>query len=193
MLSFFKRRLKSFVGDTEGNTTLEVLIFVPFMLTVLAATFSLYDAFRFKSLNTKAAFTIADALSRETNAITPAYLDGMVSTLNFLTRSENAYSLRVSTVQYDADSQSFDIKWSQARGTFTPLQSAELAQMTANLPTLLDNETVIVVETHTTYDTPFQVDAIVTDDLFYNFTFTRPRFAPQLIWSDATPVDNITS
>jgi hypothetical protein len=193
MLSFLKRRLKSFVRDTQGNMTLEVVIFVPFLLTVLASTFSLYDAFRFKSLNTKAAFTIADALSRETNAITPAYLDGMEATLNFLTQSENAYSLRVSTVQYDADSQSFDIKWSQGRGKFSTLQSGELAQMATNLPKLLDNEMIIVVETHTTYQTPFQIDAIVTDELFYNFTFTRPRFAPQLIWADAASADSITS
>jgi hypothetical protein len=55
--------------------------------------------------------------------------------------------------------------------------------MADKLPTLLDNERVIVVETQTDYDTPFPINEFVTDDLFYNFVFTRPRFAPQLVWS----------
>lgn len=186
MLSILKSRLKAFVHKTDGNMSIEALIFIPFLLTVLAATFSLYDAFRFKALNTKAAFTISDALSRETDAITPAYLDGMVSTLNFLTRSEDEYSIRVTTVQYDADNGSYVVKWSQGRGKFVGMENADLVSVTNDLPSMLDNETIIVVETHTSYETPFAVDQILTDNLFYNFTFTRPRFAPQLIWSDGT-------
>ncbi|SHG79751.1 TadE/TadG family type IV pilus assembly protein [Marivita hallyeonensis] len=184
MLKLLKTRLTSFARDTKGNMSIEALIFVPFMLTVLAATFSLYDAFRFKSLNTKAAYTISDALSRQTDAVTPAYLDGMVSTLNFLTRSEDVYSLRVTTVQYDADDDAYDIKWSQARGKFASMDANELASKIEQLPTMLDNETIILVETHSTYETPFAIDEILTDELFYNFTFTRPRFAPQLIWHE---------
>ena len=183
MKNMLKSHLKRFARETDGNTSVEALIFIPFILFVLAATFSLYDAFRFKSLNTKAAFTISDALSRETDAITPAYLDGMVSTLNFLTRSEDIYSLRVTAVQYDGDTDSYAIKWSQGRGTFLSLKNEELSAMADRLPQMLDNETIIVVETHTTYDSPFAIDQLVTDELFYNFTFTRPRFAPQIIWS----------
>lgn len=182
MLKYFKSRLLAFARNDNGNMSIEALIFVPFVISLLGATFSFYDAFRFKALNTKAAFTISDALSRETDAITPDYLDGMVSTLDFLTRSESDYSLRVTMVRYDAPSESYKVNWSQSRGVFAPLTSADLVNIANKLPDLLHNEVVIVVETQTDYDTPFPINEFVTDDLFYNFAFTRPRFAPQLIW-----------
>ena len=184
MFKSIKTRLSTFARDADGNMTVEAVIFIPFILSVLMATFALYDGFRYKTLNTKAAYTISDALSRETGAITPQYLDGMVSTLKFLTRSEQLYSLRVTTVQFDEGNNRYVVKWSKGRGIFSSLQNADLTALTTKLPKMLDNETIIVVETHTTYQTPFAVDEILTDDLFYNFTFTRPRFAPQLVWSD---------
>jgi hypothetical protein len=118
MMKFFKSRLRTFADDTSGNMSIEAVIFVPLVMAMLAATFSFYDAFRFKAMNTKAAYTISDALSRETDAITPTYLNGMVSTLNFLTRSESHYSLRVTVVRYDEDDDQYKVDWSQSRGTF---------------------------------------------------------------------------
>jgi hypothetical protein len=186
MLNPITSRLKAFFQDDDGNMSIEALIFIPFVLTLLASTFSFYDAFRFKALNTKAAFTISDALSRQTEAITPAYIDGMVSTLKFLTRSESHYSLRITMVRYDANDELYKVNWSQARGIFAPLSAAGIQEIRGDLPNLLHNEVVIVVETQTDYDTPFPISEFVTDDLFYNFAFTRPRFAPQLIWEDDT-------
>jgi Flp pilus assembly protein TadG len=98
----FLRRLRRFAGDTQGNIALETLIWMPFILFLLVATFSLHDAFRYKSMNVKAAYTISDALSRETDPIDSAYLDGMVELLDFLTRPGGASSLRVTLVRYDA-------------------------------------------------------------------------------------------
>ena len=186
MKLFLKSRLRAFAKETDGNMSIEALVFVPFIVTLIAITFSLYDAFRFKSLNTKAAFTISDALSRETDAITPDYVDGLVSTFEFLTRSENQYSLRITTVQYDEDSNVYEVKWSEGRGKWQGLEGVDLNSMSSVLPNMLDNETIILVETHTQYEPPFNMDKFLTDDLFYNITFTRPRFAPQLIWSDGT-------
>lgn len=184
MLKSIKSRLTNFASNTEGNITLEAVIFVPFLLTLLTATFSYFDAFRFKTLNTKAAYTVSDALSRQTDAVTAEFLDGMVETMKFLTRSENQYSLRVTTVQFDADENKHLIKWSEGRGKFIGMGESELTTLVNQLPKMLDNETVIVVETHTSYAPPFVTRGFVTDDLFYNFTVARPRFAPQLIWAD---------
>jgi hypothetical protein len=183
MLNHIKSRLTAFLRDDDGNMSIEALVFIPFVITLLASTFSFYDAFRFKALNTKAAFTISDALSRQTDAITPAYIDGMVSTLAFLTRSESHYSLRVTMVRYDANDETYNVGWSQARGEFSPMTASGITEITDQLPSLLHNEVVILVETQTDYDTPFPINGFMTDDLFYNFAFTRPRFAPQLIWS----------
>lgn len=184
MFKMIRTHLKTFARETGGNMSLEAVIWLPLILTVLVATFSFHDAFRYKSLNTKAAFTISDALSRETDPIDNAYVDGMVDLLEYLTRSEGPYSLRITLVRYDADDGAYHAVWSQARGAFEAVEAAAANDWAAKLPTLLHNERVIVVETETDYAPPFPVPGLDTTKLFYNFVFTRPRFAPQIVWED---------
>ncbi|EPX85574.1 TadE/TadG family type IV pilus assembly protein [Salipiger mucosus] len=180
MISALRSRLARFLRADDGNTTLEVVIFVPLMLTIMAATFSLYDAFRYKSLNNKAAYTISDALSRETDPVDDAYLDGMLEVLKFLTRSDGVYSMRVSMVRYNGTDNVYEAEWSAVRGGFDLLTSADLPNFSDRLPQLLHNERVIVVETSTMYAPPFTFDALPSQE-FYNFVTTRPRFAPKLV------------
>ncbi len=177
-------RLQRFWRTTDGNASLEAVIFIPLMLAILTALFSFHDAFRYKALNVKAAFTISDALSRETDPIDDAYLDGMVSTLEFLTRSEGPYSMRVSMVRWNKWKDAYRIDWSKTRGDFDRLRNRDLPSIEDQLPNLLHNERVIVVETLTEYSPPFDVPGLDTQELFYNFAFTRPRFAPKLVWTD---------
>lgn len=177
-------RLRGFARKDDGNVTIETVIWVPLIIATLAATFSLYDAFRYKSLNVKAAYTISDALSRETDPIDNAYLDGMVTLLEYLTRSEGPYSLRVTLVRYNGKKNKYISEFSKTRGDFSRLRNKDLKTMLDQLPTLLHNERVIVVETATEYAPPFSVPGLNTAGLFYNYGFTRPRFAPKLVWSD---------
>lgn len=192
LLAFARR----FARDDDGNITVEALIWFPMMLGVLASMFSLHDAFRYKSLNTKAAYTISDALSRETDPIDNAYLDGMVDVLEFLTRSNGPYSLRVTLVNFDgpkyddAGNQTsagdgYEVEWSQVRGDFDVLTTGELQTMSDRLPNMLGNERVIVVETRTDYRPPFEIPVLNEAELFYTYGFTRPRFAPKIVWSNS--------
>ncbi|MFZ7093219.1 TadE/TadG family type IV pilus assembly protein [Primorskyibacter sp. 2E233] len=185
MLKQLLSRLNSFRRDEAGNVTIESLLWLPLIMTILAATFSLHDAFRYKSLNIKAAYTISDALSRETAPIDDAYLDGMVDLLSYLTRSAGPYSLRVTLVRYTDAGGGYQVEWSQTRGGFEAMTGSDLTNLSANLPNMLNNERIIVVETQTEYRPPFVVPGLNTANLFYNFGFTRPRFAPKIVWSDA--------
>ncbi|WP_136443107.1 TadE/TadG family type IV pilus assembly protein [Pacificoceanicola onchidii] len=185
MLKTLLSKLRAFRRDEAGNVTIETVIWLPLIIAVLGATFSLHDAFRYKSLNIKAAYTISDALSRETDPIDGAYLDGMVDLLAYLTRSEGPYSLRVTLVRYNAKKSKYVSEWSKTRGDFSRLRTKDLKTMHEQLPTLLHNERVIVVETATEYEPPFTVPGLTSDGLFYNYGFTRPRFAPKIVWSDA--------
>lgn len=184
MLKQFTTRLSELLKNEEGSASIEGIIWLPLVLTVLLSTFSFHDAFRYKALNTKAAFTISDVLSRETEAIDDAYLDGMVELLEYLTRSEGPYSVRVSHVRYDNDD-GYLVEWSHARGSFTGIDTANVGTIQSHLPTMLHNERLIVVETFTDYNTPFDLDVLDTAELFYNVAVTRPRFAPQLLWANA--------
>lgn len=185
MLKMLKNRLQAFAADEQGNVAIETVLFLPLMLTVLAATFSFHDAFRYKSLNVKAAYTISDAISRETDPLDNAYLDGMVELLEYLTRSEGPYSLRVTLVRYNAKESKYISEWSKTRGDFDRLETWQLRSMEERLPTLLHNERVIVVETATDYVPPFEVPGLNEESLFYNYGFTRPRFAPKIVWSNS--------
>ncbi|ASP20884.1 hypothetical protein ANTHELSMS3_02206 [Antarctobacter heliothermus] len=177
--------LSRFAEDTKGNIAIESLIWLPFILFLLAATFSLHDAFRYKALNVKAAYTISDAISRETDPIDGTYLDGMVELLDFLVRPGGESSLRVTLVRYNGNTSSYESEWSRTRGGLGELQSAQLSQMHDKLPTMLHNERVIVVETETNYAPPFAIPGLTGAGLFYNYGFTRPRFAPKIVWSDS--------
>lgn len=184
MITKLLLQMRAFVQDTRGNMTLEAVIWLPLILTTIAATFSLHDAYRYKSLNTKAAYTISDAISRETDAIDGQYLDGMVDLMEFLTRSEGPYSLRVTQVRYNGKKKKYVSEWSQTRGNFGSLRTRDLTDMVDQLPLLLHNERVIVVETETDYVPPFSIPRLNEQELFYTFGFTRPRFAPKIVWNN---------
>lgn len=186
MFKMLKNRLKAFAADEQGNVAIETVLFLPLMLSVLAATFSFHDAFRYKSLNVKAAYTISDAISRETDPIDNAYLDGMVELLEYLTRSEGPYSIRVTLVRYNAKKSKYVSEWSKTRGGFDDrIRTKDLASMHEQLPKMLHNERVIVVETATDYVPPFEIPGLNEAGLFYNYGFTRPRFAPKIVWSNS--------
>ncbi len=184
MMRVISSRLGRFSRREDGTIAVETVLWVPLLLSVLAATFSLHDAFRYKSLNVKAAYTISDALSRETDPIDYAYLDGMVEVMEFLTRSDGPYSLRVTLVRYNENRDKYVSEWSKTRGDFDALGNRDLADLYDKLPNMLHNERVIVVETETEYNPPFAVPGLNETRLFYNFGFTRPRFAPKIVWQD---------
>ncbi|WP_418592978.1 TadE/TadG family type IV pilus assembly protein [Ponticoccus sp. (in: a-proteobacteria)] len=184
MLRVISSRLGRFARREDGTIAVETVLWVPLLLTVLASTFSLHDAFRYKSLNVKAAYTISDALSRETDPIDYAYLDGMVDVMEFLTRSDGPYSLRVTLVRYNDTDGTYVSEWSRTRGAFDALGNRDLEDLYEKLPNMLHNERVIVVETETEYNPPFAVPGLNEARLFYNFGFTRPRFAPKIVWQD---------
>lgn len=177
--------MRRFLTDTRGNITIETVIWMPFILIVLGAIFSLHDAFREKSLNIKAAHTIADALSRETDPLNAAYLDGLTDLLDFLTRSGDPVSLRVTLVHYDDTDQAYRPDWSKARGLFEARDAQSFADLDDRLPDLLPGERIILVETRIDYKPPLSPQAIKTR-AFDSFVFARPRFAPQLVWAGNT-------
>ncbi|SDY40528.1 TadE/TadG family type IV pilus assembly protein [Citreimonas salinaria] len=181
-LRALSRRLRRFGRDEDGVISIEMVIWTPLILVVMASTFTLFEAFRQESLNIKAAHTISDAISRETDALDTEYLDGMLSVLRYLTNSSGTYGLRISLVRYDAGNDEYEVRWSQTRGDFGAMDDNLLALIRDRLPTLLDNEAVVVVETETEHTPVLDIPALQPQH-FYNFVFTRPRFAPQVVWA----------
>jgi hypothetical protein len=181
LCSTIKSRLKAFGRDTDASVTVEFVMAAPMLFWALAACYVFFDGYRQSAINLKAAYTIGDMISRETEAINDNYLDSMYSLHRLLTRATSSTTLRITVVHWDEDDDRFYQDWSQTRGGIDPLTSNEVSLLTAKLPTMPNAERVILVETTNSFTPTFSNVGIGTLSLD-NFVFTRPRFAPQVVW-----------
>jgi Flp pilus assembly protein TadG len=186
MFKALRHRLKSFSRDTEGSVSVEFAIYTPVLLGLLAAFYTFFDAFRQESINLKAAYTISDLISRETNYVNNTYLDSMYTMGTLLLRGDTTYDMRISVVRWDEADQSYYVDWSKVRGGgFTEWTDATIHLVKDDLPAMPDQERVILVETKNTVEPAFRVGLPTMQ--ISNFVFTRPRFAPQVVFVDDTP------
>lgn len=183
IMTRLRARIAGFNNDTRGTVTVEALIMLPLLLWAYCALFTFFDAYRQTSINHKAAYTISDMLSRETTPVTNDYLDSAQSMLGFLTRSGTERRMRISVVRYDEDTDEHYIEWSEVRGTVSALDNTAVSTMESKLPVMVDEERLVLVETWTEYDAPFNIG--LNGQTISTFVFTRPRFAPQLLFDAA--------
>jgi len=179
---------RRFRDDTRGNVAIEAVILLPVLFWAYLGMFSYFDMLRQQSLNQKASYTIADMLSRETLEINDQYITNAHTLFKSMIRSDGTTALRVSVLQWDADADRFDVEWSKARGPSSAMTAARAAALKDKLPVMPSGEQIILVETWTNYEIPFEIGM---DDFEMNtFTFTRIRFGPQLCFSNnAVPLE----
>ncbi len=173
--------LREFLKDNKGSVAVEAAIILPMLFWVYAAMFIFFDVFRTRSTVEKAAYTVSDMLSRETNAINTAYLLNAHKLFDVLAGDSSTPSgLRVSLVSWDDINEEYDLEWSQATGGMVPLDQAGLALYESNIPVMAIGETLIIVQTENTYEPVLNVGLGNID--MKTFIFTRPRFASQIVW-----------
>lgn len=186
LMSRLRHALRDFGNDTSGLVAVEAIILLPLVIWTYVAMFSFFDMFRMKSVNQKAAFTVADAYSRETNKIDDTYVDSSYELFKALTRNQNP-TMRVSVLSYDGDTDKYTVKWSEARGSGADpaLTDNTVNALKDNLPNVVSGDEFIMVETWNDYTTPFKIGL----DLFElkSLVIINPRFADQLKWDDGTP------
>lgn len=171
-------RLRLFLRDMRGSLTVEAVIMFPMLFWAFTAMLVFFDAYRQSGIHLKAAYTISDMISRETDAINNAYLDGAHGLFKQLSRSSDTARLRVSVIYWDAAAQEYRTDWSHQRGGAAVLTDADLKTMLDRLPVLPPDERLILVDTWSGYKPPFNVGINQKD--MHKFIFTRPRFAPQV-------------
>lgn len=77
MIRAIRHRLRRFLRQTDGGITLEAILYMPPILMLFLLSLVLFDGFRTNNLSQKAAYAIADAISRETVPLDDQYLNGM--------------------------------------------------------------------------------------------------------------------
>jgi len=189
MINFLSKRLKAYGRETDGSVSIEFAVYMPFLLMIFAAIYTYFDAFRQESVNLKAAYTISDLISRETNYVNETYIDSMHSMADLLIRSDSSIALRISVVRWDEDDERYYVDWSKVRGTGLLIWTdANISEVEDNLPTMPDQERVVLVETVNDVTAAFKIG--LPDMQIRNFVFTRPRFAPQIVFVDDAPNSN---
>jgi len=175
--------LRGFRDEDRGSIAVETIIVIPILFWGYLSMFAIFDAYRQQAINQKAAYTLGDIISRETTPIDNNYLIGAREMLAYLTANETTdVALRVTSVTYDEDNDEYVRFWSEKKGWMPELSNEAIQALRDDLPVMPDNETVVVVETFVNYDPPFNTG--LQNREIHNFVFTRPRYAPQVLWSD---------
>jgi Flp pilus assembly pilin Flp len=181
-------RYSRFFRGESGSATVEFVLVIPLLAWCFIGTFTFFAAYREQSINVKAAYTIGDQLSRETDFITPAYMASLGELHDFLVQSNDSTRLRITAFEYEEDDDTFRVIWSRGVGLTGRVTDSSITDVRDRLPQMPDEEIAILTETW--------IDFVASDFVgmpemeFYEAIVTRPRFADQICWN---PIENGTS
>jgi len=180
--------LSGFFRKEEGAITIESMLILPMVLWSVFASYTYFDGYRQSSRNIKAAYAVADIVSRERNSLTTTYIDTLHDLLETMVSTRAPMSMRVSYLLYHEDEDQLEVLFSCFRGTSFPgLTDDDAVFMKGGLPDMPDNGSMIVVETRNTYRAPFNIAFGFEDFEMNNFVFTHPRFNDQIVPPDDDP------
>lgn len=165
-----------FLRREDGTVAIEAMIIMPVMFWAYLSMFAIQDAFRTYGIHNKAAFAIGDAISRETVPLDDDYLNGTRDLFEYLAHSQGNTDMRVSQIWFDGDANEYKRDWSEVRGNMPELTDIDVKNWHDKLPIMISNERVVLFETWSSYDPPFETG--LTVDEIRTFVFTRPRYAP---------------
>lgn len=189
------RRARHFLRDESGLIMTEFLILLPLLLWAFMALFVYWDAFRTINESQKAAYAVADLITRQT-AVNRTFLGGMDDVVAYLIDVPvNRVRVRVTSIQWDASANRYRRLFSESPGSkMSALTETQInaANFRARIPTMQDAGTAIVVETFIDYVPPLAVPADkvnaassgdpyrllrlgIPESVFGNFIVTAPR------------------
>lgn len=180
MMSVLKSLMTRFRASEVGATTVEFMIVMPLVIFWFGGSFTFFQAYSESTRAVKATYTIADILSRQLE-VDNDYIDDM-NTLyaSIMSKDTNDVWIRVSSIEMTEDG--LELDWSQPFGMHLPLED-DTDIPTELIPTLVEGETVILVESHTPY-TPFQSYIGIEARTLTKKVVVSPRFNSKLANTD---------
>lgn len=175
MVTSLLNKVRDFRDDQKGVIAIETVILIPILIWGYIAMFTIFDTFRQYTTQQKAAYTVADLISRQVTPLDADFLDGSHELFIELSRLNVLPGMRVTVAKYDTVNQEYVVVWSRTRGGMIGLQSADIADWSDKLPELAEKEQVTIVETRSIYTPFFEIG--LGDRSIGNFVFTRPRYA----------------
>ena len=170
-----------FARDEDAGMSIETLFAIPMLVWAICATFVFWDAFKTLTISQKATYTVADALSRETNAIDDDFLTSMHEVFDFLAGESGDNAIRVTvvtkTVNEDTQAEELQLVWSKSVNV---PEYTDVSAIENRLPSMAIGEQMIIVETEQEWSPAFAVG--LASYRFSETALARPRFAPQMVW-----------
>jgi hypothetical protein len=155
---------------------------LPLLIWALVAMFIYWDVFRTINVTQKAAYGVADLLSRQRDTISLNFANGLQNVMNFLTPGGHPVRIRVTSIEYVAATGKYKLLFSfSPGGKVPPLTETEVqAWKGTKVPTLNNGESVFVLETEVAFKAQLQTVLAgflvgVEDGTYGQFIVTRPR------------------
>jgi len=187
-----KKSLRSFARDESGVLLAEALILMPMLIWGFLALVVYWDLFRTINTSQKAAYSIADLLSRQ-GVVNNQFVDGLENVLAFLTPGSPEPRMRITSMEYDSVNDQYDLLFSRSPGDKVATHSqATIQTLRPRIPVLDNMESVIIVETWVDYSPAFDTGVLnfapgVGNHTFAEFIVTRPRNWRRICLEDAVP------
>lgn len=191
-MSTLPQRFRSYLRDEDGLILAEGLILIPLLIWALVAMFIYWDVFRTINMTQKAAYSIADLLSRQKTTIPLAYMNGLQNIMSFLTPGGHPVKIRITSFECNAPiapktcsptTGAYKLLFSyspQSKVATLMTQTTIQNWKATKIPTLNNGESVFVVETTVDYKAQLQTAIAglligVQNNTFGEFIVTRPR------------------
>ncbi len=192
-----KHRFVTFLRNEDGLILAEGLIMLPLLIWALVAMFIYWDVFRTINVTQKAAYSVADLLSRQRDTIPTDFANGLQEVIDFLTPGGHPVKMRITSLECnsptgvnkvcDFSTGSYKLLFSFSPGNKVPQLSETQIQAwkgttatNGKIASLNNGESVFVVESQV--DFKAQLPTVlagfligVTDNTFGEFIVTRPR------------------
>jgi hypothetical protein len=193
----YTRRFKDFLRDEDGLILVEGLFMLPLIIWALVAMFIYWDVFRTINVTQKAAYSIADLLSRQRDTVPLSFANGLQNVADFLTPGGHPVEIRITSFECispmlpaepgvtqpcDENLGSYRLLFSFSPGgkVQSLTQAGIQGWKTTRVPVLNNGESVFVVETSVEFKTQMKTVLAgflvgVDDGTYGEFIVTRPR------------------
>lgn len=178
-LSGLLARPRRFWIDTTAALSVEAAIILPILCGMYVAGYQFFDGYRREAQIFKANYAVADLLSRRRQIVTPLDLEGLENVFETLIFSEDTSFMRFSEIRRTGDR--VEVIWSYATDGQPAMSTTRLQGYLDQIPTLDDNERVLVVESYT-YDDPF-FSVGLEDRIIPSFTPISPRYEARVAFA----------
>lgn len=194
------RTLHRFLAAERGSIPIEGLIGAAILAGWYMMAFEFYEAFRMKMVNQRAAYTLADLMSRREASIGPTYIEGTKEVIGYVAgqAAQDQSWVRISVIQCfagedpdmtpeeknapcDGVEKSAQLLGSYGTDGQKPLTQAMLETVADRIPIMAVADTAVITETSTFYLPVFANAGTFLGPLlggklrFSNFVVTRPR------------------